>query len=61
MRNRIVSLGNKNAFYNTPMSKSTYTGSFGSIYVPASLVNSYKTATNWSTYSARITSIPEES
>ena len=44
------------AFIYTPMSVSTYTGTFGSIYVPASLVNSYQTAGNWSVYSARITS-----
>lgn len=39
------------------MSVSTLTGSFGSIYVPASLVNSYKTATNWAKYADRITVI----
>lgn len=56
----IASLRNSNAFYYTPMSNSTYTGSFGSIYVPASLVSKYKTATYWSTYSSRITAIPED-
>ena len=44
------------AFLSTPMSLSSYLGYFGSIYVPASLVDSYKTATNWSAYSDRITS-----
>ena len=39
---------------NTPIFTSTYTGSFGSIYVPASLVDSYKTANGWSSYSSRI-------
>ena len=53
----LVALSNKNAFMNTPMSNSTYTGVFGSIYVPASLVASYKTAANWSYYSSRITAI----
>ena len=47
------------AFTNTPIANSTYTGSFGSIYVPASLVDSYKAATNWSYYADRITSYVE--
>lgn len=53
----VVTLGGSSAFRYTPMSVSTYTGSFGSIYVPASLVDSYKAATNWATYAARITAI----
>ena len=44
-----------NVFANTPMSNSSYLGYFGSIYVPASLVDSYKSATNWTAYSDRIT------
>lgn len=55
----VVKLSNY-AFNNTPMSKSTYLGYFGSIYVPASLVESYKSASNWSVYSDRITSYVEE-
>lgn len=47
------------AFFSTPIS--TYTtstgGVYGSIYVPASLVASYKAASIWSFYSARITAI----
>ena len=43
-------------FGSTPMSLSSYLGHFGSIYVPASLVSSYKTARNWSYYADRITS-----
>ena len=54
----VAKLSAVNAFANTPMSNSTYTGSFGSIYVPASLVAAYQSATNWATYSARITAIP---
>lgn len=42
----LVSLANINAFYSTPLSKSTYTGTFGSIYVPSSLLASYKTKAN---------------
>ena len=55
----IVSLANINAFKSTPISNYTTStgGVYGSIFVPASLVSSYKTATNWATYSNRITSI----
>ena len=55
----VVTLSNINAFISTPLSRSTLTGSFGSIYVPASLVDSYKAATNWATYADRITAIAE--
>ena len=55
----LATLSNINAFASTPMSVSTLTGSFGSIYVPASLVNAYKAATNWATYANRITAIVE--
>lgn len=53
----ITRLSVANAFYSTPMSQSSYLGYFGSIYVPADLVDSYKTATNWTYFSDRITSI----
>ena len=59
LNSSVASLSNANAFNSTPISRSTYTGSFGSIYVPASLVDSYKSATNWSTYASRITSYVE--
>ena len=45
------------ALNNTPISNSTYTGSFGSIYVPASLVEAYKVANDWSAYADRITAM----
>ena len=55
----VCTLSNINAFTSTPIS--TYTtstgGVYGSIYVPASLLASYKTATNWITYSARFVGI----
>ena len=54
----LVQLGGTRAFDLTPMSVSTLTGSFGSIYVPASLVASYKAATNWAVYANRIAAIP---
>jgi hypothetical protein len=53
----VIKLAHSNIFAYTPMSNSTYTGSFGSIYVPASLVDAYKAATNWATYADRITAI----
>lgn len=45
------------AFYNTPIVNSTYLGYYGSIYVPMSLVNQYKTATNWVSYADRIVGV----
>ena len=41
-------------FYNTAIENGT-----GYIYVPDSLVDSYKTATNWSTYASQIKPISE--
>lgn len=54
----IPTLYASNAFYSTPIGGySTFAGQYGSIFVPASLFNSYKTATNWATYSSRFVSI----
>ena len=50
----VCSLGGNNVFYSTKITSST-----GSIYVPASLVDSYKSATNWSYFSTQIFPIPE--
>lgn len=47
-------LANKNAFTYTPIAYNT-----GYIYVPDALVDSYKSATNWSTYGARIKALSE--
>lgn len=55
----VIALQSTDAFNSTPMSISTITGYFGSIYVPASLVNAYKIATNWIAYSNRITAISD--
>ena len=49
----ICRLTNYEVFYGTPIEDGT-----GSIYVPASLVDAYKTAENWSMYSNQIFSIP---
>lgn len=49
-------------FGSTPIAGYTeYTdGQYGSIFVPASLYNTYKTATNWAIYSARFVSMTDE-
>lgn len=55
----IPTLVSTNAFITTPISSYTTStgGVYGSIYVPASLYNSYKTATNWTAYSSRFVSV----
>lgn len=50
----VCSLANVNVFTNTPIASGT-----GYIYVPDGLVDSYKTATNWSTYANQIKGISE--
>ena len=50
----VCSLHNSNAFSKTQITSST-----GSIYVPTSLVDSYKSANNWSYFSTQIFPIPE--
>ena len=54
----VVSIG-MGVFFSTPMALSTYLGHFGSVYVPASLVDAYKSAQNWSALSSRITAYIE--
>ena len=50
----LCKLTNSSAFRYTPIDgTSSYAGTYGSIYVPASLLTSYKTATNWTYYSSR--------
>lgn len=44
--NSVLALGNLDCLYNTPFRG--YNGLTGTLYVPSSLVNSYKTASNWS-------------
>ena len=50
----ICTLSNTDAFFNSPIAKGT-----GYIYVPDDLVESYKSATNWSTYADQIKAISE--
>ena len=52
-------LNNNNVFQYTPISNySVYTSSFGTIYVPQSLLTSYQT--NWSVYSSRFVGLTDE-
>ena len=52
----IVPLGGSNVFRGTPIASG-----MGFILVPSSLLDSYKTATNWSAYSDRIMAIEDYS
>ena len=58
----VPSLGNSNAFINTPIDGFTsYTnGVLGSIYVRASLLTSFRSATNWSYYYSRFVGLTDE-
>ena len=50
----VAELYNTGVFYNTPIAKGT-----GYIYVPAELVDSYKAATNWSSFADQIRAIED--
>ena len=50
----MCTLNNKNAFTDTPIAKGT-----GYIYVPQSLIEAYKTATNWVTYASQFRAIED--
>lgn len=51
-KNSVVSLGNVNALNGTPIKSGT-----GYIYVPSALLDDYKSATNWSSFSAQFRAI----
>lgn len=55
LRSKVLcTLQKTNAFISTPIANGT-----GYIYVPKALVDSYKSATNWSTYAARFRAIED--
>ena len=55
LRSKTIStLSNINAFGNTPISTGT-----GYIYVPRALVDTYKSATNWSTYASQFRALED--
>lgn len=51
---QMCTLSHKNALYLTPIAKGT-----GYIYVPQSLIEAYKAATNWVTYAAQFRAIED--
>ena len=51
---KVVTMSSTNTFMNTPIASGT-----GYIYVPSALVDSYKAATNWSTYANQIRAIED--
>ena len=54
----LCKLSKSDAFYSTPIGGySASAGTYGSIYVPASLLTSYQTATNWAYFSSRFVGI----
>ena len=53
----VCTLSNSNAFWLTPISRSSYLGYYGSIYVPSSLLTAYQAATNWTYYSNRFVGV----
>jgi hypothetical protein len=50
----ICTLSNVNGVNNTPIGKGT-----GCVYVPSALIDSYKTATNWSTFASQFRAIED--
>lgn len=50
----VITLKSSNAFSSTPIASGT-----GYVYVPSALVDSYKTATNWSTYANQFRAIED--
>ena len=62
LHTQVMSLSHINAFSSTPISNYTAStgGVNGSIFVRASLLDAYKTATNWATYSSRFVGLTDE-
>lgn len=58
MSTSVVTLVASNAFNSTPIGGySVSAGQYGSVYVPASLLTSYQTATNWTYFSSRFVGV----
>ena len=54
----VAKLANSNAFTSTPIGGySASAGQYGSIYVPSSLLSSYKASTNWTYFSNRFVGV----
>ena len=57
---KVCILSNSNAFIATPIGGySESAGVYGSIYVPMSLINAYKAATNWTYFADKIVGISD--
>ena len=57
----VCKLSNSNVFTSTPIGGySTSAGTYGSIFVPASLMDAYKSATNWTYFSSRFVGVATE-
>lgn len=52
--NKVCTLANVNAFNDTPIASGT-----GYVYVPSALVDSYKSASSWSTYASQFRAIED--
>lgn len=56
----VCDLENSDAFYRSPIDGfTTFSGAMGYIYVPSALVNSYKSATNWSVYASQFRALED--
>ena len=54
----VCTLANSNVFTSTPIGGySAIAGTYGTIYVPTSLLTAYQTATNWTYFSSRFSAI----
>lgn len=56
----VAGIGNSNAFSMTPIMFSTYLGYYGSIFVRASMLDSWKSATIWKYFSNRFVGLTDE-
>ena len=50
----VCTISNNTGFYGTPIN-----GTSGYIYVPSALIDSYKTATNWSTHASQFRALED--
>lgn len=55
-----VTLISSGAFISTPMQWASYTGSYGSFFVPESMLASYKTRAQWSFFSNRFVGLTDD-
>lgn len=56
----VVKLNDTNVFNSTPMVDSSYLNRYGSIFVRASLLSAFQSATNWASLSERLVGLTDE-